>query len=171
MKVAIVGHRKVQNKEELVGRIYDTLTDLVENQGADTFLFGSKGEFDRLCFDVVTEMRKIYPHIRRVYVRAQYEEITKFYEEYLLENYEETFFPDKVHGSNELCYIVRNFCMIEMCDMLLTYYDDNYLPPSKTTKNKMLAHACCNKKSQSGTCMAVRYAKRRKKKIINLFEA
>ena len=171
MKVAIVGHRKVQNKEELVGRIYDTLTDLVENQGVDTFMFGGKGEFDRLCFDVATEIKKIYPQTKRIYVRAQYEEIAKFYEEYLLENYEETFYPDKVHGSNGLCYVVRNFCMIEMCDILLTYHNDNYLPPSKTTKNKMLALVYCYKRSQSGTHMAVRYAKRRKKTIINLFEA
>ena len=171
MKVAIIGHRKVQNKGKLVEQIYDTVTDLVENQGVDTFLFGGKGEFDELCFYVITDMQKIYPHIKRVYVRAQHEEISKIYEEHLLQKYEETFYPDKVRGTNELCYVVRNACMIEMCDILLTYYDDNYLPPSKTTKNKMLAVAYCHKKSQSGTAMAVRYAKGRKKTIINLFEA
>lgn len=170
MKVAIIGHRTVQDKAEVAGRIYDALTDLVENDGADTFLFGGQGEFDRLCFMVVTEMQKIYSQIKTVYVRAQYEHIQQFYEEYLLEYYDETYYPDKVSGSNELCYVVRNFCMIESCDVLLTYCDSNYLPPSKTTKNKMMAAIYAHKTPNSGTHMAVRYAKKRNKRIINLFE-
>ena len=161
MVVAFIGHRKVKDKEALVGRIYDTLTELVENEGADTFLFGDKGEFDKLCHIVVTEMQKIYPHIRRVYVRAEKEEFDKFCEELLLKSYEETYYPDRVRSSHELCYVLRNACMIECCDVLLTYCDPNYEPPRKATKSK---------KSKSGTQMAVEYAKKRKTRVINLFE-
>lgn len=169
MVVAIIGHRKVQDKEDVVGRLYDVLTDLIEKEDASTFLFGSKSQFDSLCWTVVTEMQKIYPHIRRVYVRAEYECVAKFYEDYLLENYEETYYPDKVSGSNELCYVIRNACMIERCDVLLTYYDVNYVPPQKKSKNKMLEPIYANKKPKSGTEMAVRYAKRYKKRVINLY--
>ena len=170
MTVAFIGHRKVQDKEELVERIYDALTDLIENEGADTFLFGSRSNFNDLCFMVVTEMKKIYPHIRRVYVRADYEKVSKLYEDCLLANYEETYYPDKVRGSNELCYVIRNACMVEACDVLVTYHDENYEPLRKSTKNKMLAPVFAHKTMKSGTKMAVEYAQRQKKRVINVFE-
>ena len=167
MVVAIIGHRKVQEKESLVERIYDTVTELIENDGADTFLFGSRSEFNNLCYIVVTEIQKIFPHIRRVYVRAErdYDNV-----EHLLDFYEETYFPDRVRGANELCYVLRNGIMIELCDVLLTYCDNNYEPPRKSAKNKMLAPVFENQKPKSGTQMAVQVAKRRRKRVINLFE-
>ena len=152
MVVAFVGHRKVENKKETVGRIYEALSDLIENEDADTFLFGSRSEFDRLCFRVVTEMKKIYPNIRRVYVRAEWD-----YDDmkYLLENCEETFYPDKVRGAGAKVYVVRNQILIDMCDVLVAYCDPNYHPPTNT---------------KSGTQMAVSYARKKKKRVINLFE-
>ena len=164
MIVAIIGHRKMQNTDKVVNRICEVVTDLIENEGANTFLFGNKGEFDRLCFIVVTQMQKKYSHIKTVYVRAECEEIDKLFEESLLKKYDETYFPEKVHNSHKLCYVVRNGVMIDLCDVLLTYCDSNYQLPQKRTKNAE------SKPPKSGAQMAVQIAKRRKKRIINLFE-
>ena len=73
MRVSVIGHRKVPEGPELVAQIYQTVVDLIVNQGADTFYFGSKSQFNTLCFEIVTELQKKYPYVRRVYVRANYE--------------------------------------------------------------------------------------------------
>ena len=163
MIVAVIGHRKVkeQDKAALVFRIYETVFDLMENQGADTFLFGNKGEFDKLCFEAVMELQHLYPHVKTVYVRADSENMTKLFEDSLLKKYDETFFPDRVRNSHELCYVLRNGVMIEMCDVLLAYCDPNYQPPQKETTNK---------KTKSGAQMALQSAKRKRKRVINLIE-
>ena len=164
MKVAIIGHRKVKDRADTVGRIYDAVTNLIENEGADTFLFGSGSEFDTLCYYVVSELKKIYPDISRVYVSAEwnYKDLNE-----LLDSYEDTYCPNKVRGANKLCYVIRNVCMIENCDVLLTYYDDNYEPPRKRTKVPIEEH----KRTKSGTQMAVEYARKKKKRIINVLDS
>ena len=170
MRVAIIGHREVQDKENVVVRIYETVLDLIVNQGADTFLFGGKGEFDSLCFYAVTEMQKIYSHIRTIYVSAGSEEREKSHKKFFLETYDETFYPDRVKNSRRLCYVLRNVVMIEACEVLLTYCAPNYEPPRKRRKNEPTSSIDESKKTKSGTQMAVAYAMQKNKRVINVFE-
>ena len=65
-------------------------------KGVSTFLFGSKSEFDDLSWEVVTKLKETNPYIKRIYVRSAFQHIDKSYEEYLLESYEETYFPTKL---------------------------------------------------------------------------
>ena len=58
----------------------ETVENLILNHDVEIFLFGSKSEFNSLCRDVVTELKGKHPHIKRVYVRAEYEEISEDYE-------------------------------------------------------------------------------------------
>lgn len=152
MKVAFIGHRKIEASEVLKERLTKTVEGLIINERADTFLFGSKSDFDNLCLRVVTELKEKYPHIRRVFVRVEYENIDKAYTEYLLTSYEETFFPVQVKGAGRLSYVRRNQAMIDMCDVLVAYCDENYKPIE----------------TKSGTKIAVDYAKKKSKPIINL---
>ena len=66
------GHRKIEDSSELRTKLYDTIEKLIVNENIATFLFGSKSEFDALCHEAVTELKEKYPHIKRVYVRAEY---------------------------------------------------------------------------------------------------
>lgn len=66
------GHRKIEVTDELVSCLKDIVEDLIVEKKVNTFLFGSKSQFDKLCLEVVTEMTKKYPHIRRIYVRAEF---------------------------------------------------------------------------------------------------
>ncbi len=152
MNVAFIGHRKIEITEELKRRVEDTVTALIE-EGADTFLFGSRSQFDDLCYKVVTEIKKRYPNIRRIFVRAEYEYIDDIYRSYLLTMYEETFYPDAVRGAGALSYIKRNQVMVDMSDVIVVYCDMNYSP---------------SKRSKSGTIIATSYAQRKHKQIINL---
>ncbi len=155
MKVTIIGHRKIQKTEKLIKKLTKVITELVEKENADTFLFGSRSEFDNLCYDIVTELRYKHVYINRILVRDSYQYIDFHYTNYLLKYYEDTLYPPRVQGAGALCSILRNEVMIDMCDVMLTYYDVNYTPTTKT---------------QSGTKLAVKYARRKRKRLINFFE-
>ena len=107
MQVCFIGHRGIEKTEELISALKETVVSLI-NKGATTFLFGSMGEFDDLSWQVVTELKKQYPFIRRVYVRSSYQHINKSYEEYLLKSYEETYFPPKLENAGKYSYVERN---------------------------------------------------------------
>ena len=79
MKVSFVGHRKIKETQKLQNSLYDTILSLI-NTGATTFLFGSRSEFDDLAWEIVTEIKKQYPFIQRVYVRSSFQYIDKPYE-------------------------------------------------------------------------------------------
>lgn len=75
--IAFVGHRKVKDVKNLKLIINSMIESLILKDNADTFLFGSKSQFDDICYDSVTELKKKYPYIRRIYVRAANEYINK----------------------------------------------------------------------------------------------
>ena len=154
MQVAFIGHRKIEESGGLRQKIADIITALIEKAKADTFQFGSKSEFNDLCYEVVSELREKYPHIRRTEVRSANEYLPQMYIDITLKYYEETVFPESVSGAGHCSYIKRNQAMIDMCDILVTYFDKDYqLPAGKT----------------SGTREAVEYALKKNKRIINLF--
>lgn len=152
MTVAFIGHRKLSRVECLEEKLFSLILELIAEEKADTFLFGSRSEFDDLCYKIVTELQKTYPFIRRVYYRGEYEFISEQYSEYLLTMYEETVFPEKVHNAGILAYIKRNEAMIDASDKLVVYYNDK-----------------ANFSSKSGTKIAVEYAIRKRKNISNIF--
>ena len=72
MKVCFVGHRKVPDAELIKGKLHETLKTLIKN-GVDTFLFGSRSDFDRLCWEVVTELQEQFSHLKRISYNAPHE--------------------------------------------------------------------------------------------------
>ena len=61
-----IGHRKIEKSVELTQRVSAVIQDLMENKGVTIFLFGSRSEFDDLCHDIVTELQKNNPQIKRI---------------------------------------------------------------------------------------------------------
>ena len=61
-----IGHRKIEKSVELTQRVRAVINDLIENKGVTTFLFGSRSEFDDLCHEIVTELQKNNPQIKRI---------------------------------------------------------------------------------------------------------
>lgn len=167
MQVCFIGHRTIEKSEELIASLKETIVTLI-NKGATTFLFGSKSEFDCLSWEVVTELKEKYSFIKRVYVRSSYQYINKSYEEYLLEFYEETYFPPKLENAGKYSYIERNHEMIDRSTYCVFYYNENYIAPLKRQrKHNMLLPSRRN----SGTKIAYKYATKQKKEIINLYKA
>ena len=119
------------------------------DEKVDTFLFGSKSRFNSLCLELVTQIKEKYPHIKRVYVRAEYPYISDDYKNYLLESYEDTYFPEKLIGANKASYVERNYEMIDSSRFCIVYYDETYAP------------TIC----KSGTKIALNYAIKQGKKL------
>ena len=146
------GHRMINETEELKSKLFEIIEKLIVKNSVDTFLFGSKSRFNSLCQETVTEIKQKYPHIKRVYVRAEFPYISDDYKRYLLENYEDTYFPEKIINSGKAAYIERNCEMIDKSRYCIVYYDEKVAPTTR----------------KSGTKIALDYAIRHKKEIINL---
>ncbi len=146
------GHRTINETEELKTKLTEAIERLIMHENVDTFLFGSKSRFDSLCFEVVSGLKVKYPHIKRVYVRAEFPVISGSYKAYLLESYEDTYYPESIAGAGRAVYVERNCEMIDSSRFCIVYYDESNLPA----------------KRKSGTKIALEYAKKREKVIIAL---
>lgn len=160
------GHRKINKTVELTTKLTAIIKNLIENNGVDTFLFGSKSEFDKLCLEAVTEQKEFYPYIKRIYVRAEYQYISDSYKKYLLENYDDTYYPKQIENSGKASYIKRNREMINESMFCVVYYDKNYVPP----RRKKSVSDLSDYQPGSGTAIAYEYAEKKEKIIINVFE-
>ena len=167
--VCFFGHRRINVSDELKTRLYKEIENLITVDGIDTFLFGSKSQFDDLCYKIVSELKGKHPDIRRIYVRAESEFIdgegSRAYREGLLERYEYTYYPDCVSGAGKAVYVKRNCHMIDESSVCVVYYDENYMPPRRKRSRRDLF----DYQPTSGTGIAYQYAVKKKKKIINIF--
>lgn len=160
------GHRKIATADGLRERLYKIIEDLIIYKYVDTFLFGSKSDFDKLCLSVVTELKYKYPYIRRVYVRAEFQYINDDYKAYLLQSYDDTYYPEQISGSGRAAYVERNQIMVDRSDICVVYYSENYLP----SERKNSRHDILPYQPKSGTKIAYKYAKHKKKCIVNVAE-
>ncbi len=146
------GHRTIHETEKLKAKLNEIIEKLIVDEKVDTFLFGSKSRFDSLCLEVITEIKEKYPHIKRIYVRAEYPYISEHYKNYLLETYEDTYYPKKIMNSGRAAYVERNYEMIDHSRFCIVYYDEQSTPPTR----------------KSGTKIALDYAIKQCKKIIRV---
>ena len=148
------GHKTIEESESLREKLCRVIENLIVHEKVDTFLFGSKSCFDSLCLNIVTKLKEKHPHIKRVYVRAEYPIIDESYLAYLLNSYDETYFPEKLLGAGKAVYVERNHEMIHKSRFCIMYYDKTYA----TTKRK------------SGTKLAYAYAEKHNRMIINILD-
>ena len=146
------GHRNITETEEVKAKLNAIVEKLIVERQVDTFLFGSKSSFNSLCRETVNKLKEKYPHIKRVYVRAEYPHISEDYKEYLLESYEDTYYPKKILNSGRAVYVLRNYDMIDQSYYCVVYYNE---------LNVSTSH-------KSGTKIALDYAIKKCKNIIRV---
>ena len=131
------GHRTINETEELKSKLIKIIEKLIVDEKVDTFLFGSKSRFNSLCQETVTELKEKYPHIKRIYVRAEYPDINEHYKDYLLESYEDTYYPEHIIGSGRAAYVERNYEMIDKSKFCIVYYDEPNTPITRKSGTKI----------------------------------
>ena len=139
------GHRTINETEELRTQLTNIIERLIRYENVNTFLFGSKSRFDSLCLELVTEIKEKYPHIKRIYVRAEFPHIKDDYMAYLLTSYDDTYYPQKLLGSGRAAYVERNFEMIDNSKYCIVYYDGSDTTHKSGTKTA-LSHATRKKR-------------------------
>ena len=144
------GHKEIEVTEELEQRLTKVIQELIDNKGVDTFLFGSKSRFDALCLEMVSKIKEHHPHIKRVYVRAEYQHIDDKYKNYLLQFYDDTYYPERISGAGRAVYVERNCEMINNSCFCVIYYHASQAPSTR----------------KSGTGIALDYAIKKKKEVI-----
>ena len=148
----VFGHRTINETEELKEKLIEIIKKLITEEKVNIFLFGSKSRFNSLCLEIVTKMKEEYPHIKRVYVRAEYPYISDQYKSYLLESYDDTYYPEKIINSGRASYVERNFEMIDKSRFCIVYYNEQDAPTTR----------------KSGTCIALDHAIKQRKIIIRV---
>lgn len=83
-------------------------------------------------------------------MRAEYPYIDESYKAYLLESYEDTYFPKAVEGAGKASYVKRNCEMIDNSCFCIVYYKEDYTSKSRKSRTKI----------------ALTYAEKKKKNII-----
>ena len=166
-----IGHRNVVSTPELYEKVKHTIIHLIEDSGVTHFLFGSASRFDDLCLQVVTDLKKEYTQIKRVYVRSFSSPIDKCYQDYLLTLYDDTLLPPSVENAGKASYVKRNQEMIQASDFCVFYYDKQYQPSTRKLSKRSVSFY----QPKSGTKLAYEYASQKSKNgektIINLTQS
>ena len=151
MTVAFIVRENIEVTEALKKRLEKIITELVVNEWASTFMFTHIGAFDRVCYEIVTKLKKLFLGIQRFCVNGErnYDDRKV---EYFSEVYEKYLAPS---DTDSMSYETRDIAMVERCDVLVTYCDINYQ---------------LNAKWVNCTAAAMAHAWKKKKRIINLFE-
>lgn len=153
--ICFIGHRYVVPRQ-----IRKKLTDIVLYEiqsGCNHFMMGTRGDFDELALSVCRQLRKSFneilievvitslSQIKTIIEKDEYgEDIYKPYEDVktIMYDIENVYFKEQITVSNRK--------MIDDCDTVICYVDES--------------------RTRSGAKKALSYAKRKGKKIINLYE-
>ena len=135
------GHRDTVQSEDLKQKVKNIVERLIIEEEVDTFLFGSRSNFDELCHIAVTGLKEKYPDIRRIAylcehesgclvgagtsLRQQIKDLTGR-DTYVAE-YEEIKKSDRVNSAGRASYLERNQWMIDDSDFAIISIKKNYL--------------------------------------------
>lgn len=159
------GHRKIKQTQSMRKKLYDTIEHLIVVHKVDCFLFGSKSQFDTLCYETVSDIKSRFDDIKRIYVRAEFPNTDTAYNNYLLSRYEDTFYPPEIIKAGKAVYVERNFLMIDKSKFCVVYYNNQYVPIKRKPGNSALPE----RSSKSGTKIALDYAISKNKAVFNVY--
>ena len=147
---SVFGHREVEITEELSGKTECEILKAI-NFGCRNFYFGGFGDFDDLCYKIVTKIKeeKSEFEIKRFYCVTQERYLRKKSRYFKPENYDEIIFlVPSFEGWYKSIYF-RNCAMIDESDFVLFYAEE---------------------RENSGAFKAYKYAKKQKgKTVVNIY--
>ena len=148
--VAFFGHRRIFKHNEIVVRLMEKLIENVPN-GYNNFLIGTYGEFDQLarscCLKYVREFNST---CEITIIFSSLTALNKYKFGYFNNDFCKTMLYDveNIHYKNRITQLNKK--IVDDSDLIICYVDMN--------------------KKKSGAKNAVKYAMKKKKRIINLFK-
>lgn len=146
---SVFGHHKIEITEQLKAKLTTTLENLISQEDVKYFYFGGFSEFDDLCWRIVTELKKVYPDIYRIFCLSDPRHLRPLKRPKWLKNedYEEITYLDLDFDYWYTRIYFRNCEMINRSDYVVFYV---------------------NHSEESGAYKALQYAIKKKKQIINI---
>ena len=139
MTVTFCGHSQVANSTAVAAALAKIIDDLIE-EGADEFLLGGYGEFDTMAAVAVRNAKKNYPGIRSTLVIPY---IDRDYDPAL---YDGSLYPPLETVPRRYAISKRNEWMVANSDVIIACIQHNW----------------------GGAATTLKYAERKKKRIIDL---
>ena len=150
MVISFLGHRSLYNRNDLFERVKQAIIENVDFSDGVVFLCGGYGDFDDLCARVCRSIKKERGNCEIVFVTPymavrQQEKIKKWIE---LGIYDSVIYPPLEKVPLKFAINKRNEWMIDQSDFVIAYVEHSY----------------------GGAYQSFGYAKRKKKRIVNLTE-
>lgn len=150
MILTFLGHRTIYNCASLSKRIENAITKSIKPNEDTIFFCGGYGDFDNVCAEVCRSIKEKQPNCTVAFVtpyitEAQQKKIKSLIDDKL---YDTSIYPPLENVPPKFAISKRNKWMISEADVVIAYV----------------------KKQYGGAYMALKYAQKRKKHIINLAE-
>lgn len=149
LTLSFFGHSEIEITEKLKLDLRNLIKLKITQENFGVFLFGGLGKFDELAWEIVSDLKKEYPHIKRIFVLTDEKHLQKYKRPKYLndEDYEEFIYLTPQYDGFKKRIYYRNVEMINISDYTIFYV--------KHTEN-------------SGAYKAFKYAKLKKKPCTNL---
>ena len=151
MKIcSFFGHRNVETDGTLYSKTKKSISEALA-LGCRIFYFGGYGEFDRLCYKIVTEIKEKTQEfeIFRIFCVPQERDLRKKSRHFNPEDYERVIYLEPSFAGWYKSIYFRNCAMIDKSDVVIFYAES---------------------REESGAYKAYKYAKSKRKTIFNLYE-
>lgn len=146
---SFIGDNTIDITKELVQKLYDVISELIVYKGVRIFFFGDNSKFDILCYGIVTDFKRRYTQIHRIYISG--EEISDEHtKKYLESSYERYYCSHRISTRLSCTRVDRYEELIGKSDFVITYLDDENI--------------------NTNIALAYRYALSRQKCVFNLCE-
>ena len=178
-KCCFIGHRQIKITEDLVSKIESYIENLILEKKVKIFLFGSRSEFNFLCYQIVSKLMERFKNIKRIFYGCKSESV---FLERDREKWIKIINNDKIlnkimfvegecefknkYKAGKASYIERDYSMIDDSDYCLFYYNPNYKP----NKRKPFKNSTYFYQPKSGTSLSYAYALKQNKICINFFD-
>lgn len=146
---SVFGHSKIEITKELENNLKSAFEMLITQEKVKYFYFGGFGEFDDLCWQIVTSLKGKYTNIKRIFCLSdpRHQRLSKRPKWLKDEDYEEIIYLDLDFDYWYTRIYYRNCEIIDRSDIVVFYV---------------------NHTEKSGAYKALQYAKRKEKQIINI---
>ena len=145
MIITFFGHSNCLFKDDIKEQLKNILVGEIIKNPTCKFYLGGYGDFDGLCLRTLRELKHDFPSIEILFITPYLDknysklELAKYY-------YDDVIFPPIESVPRKFAILKRNEWMVKQADLVIAYV----------------------KYSWGGAAKALEYAKRKKKRIINI---
>ena len=131
MIISFCGHSTFREEPEVKEEFLKILEEKISGEDV-IFYLGGYGNFDKICFDLLSKLKSKYTNIKRVFITPYLYNYDKL--KSLSKIYDETMYPPIETAPPKFAIDRRNRWMIENSDMLICYITHTFGGAYKTYK-------------------------------------